>query len=203
LAAAADNGELDPQQRDALTLTVEEELARAQAEYAAQLHQIAAQGGEFLDPMQGHRTEDSKALSDELMQRFQQCRPLSGRIGTLDDRLFQKSDELKMRAINEAINAKWEAAHKDLPPAVRDAALHAHRAARAKETWEWIDRSREESEAMVKMEASLRRVLDSGPHLLPAQELINNDPWTTFIVWLESTLCQPFQVWGQRSLRVV
>jgi hypothetical protein len=191
--AAADPN-MPAAERDAMEQAAERDLARAEAEYVAQLHYITAQGGEVVDPLQGHRTEDSKALSEELMQQFQRCRAMSGRIGTLDDRLFEKSDELKMRAISEALNAQWEATHRHLSPEVRDAELFKHREARARTVWECIERSREESEAMIKMEASLRRLLDAGPHMIPTQDLVNNDPWTTFLVWLESTLQQPFQV---------
>lgn len=140
------------------------------------------------------QTPESQQLSQDLMQQVRLLRGEAGPVGSLDDRIFEKSDELKLRVINTTLRSRWEAAHKDDPAAVKRKALIKFNKERAKETWEMLEKSREESEPMLRMSAALDRILESGNGVLPTVDLVDDDPWATCLVWLEAMLQQPFQV---------
>jgi len=173
----------------------EQAMADAMAAHVAELQQTAARGGAPADASKGYHTKESEALSKELTEKMRPLRVDAGRIGTLDDRVFEKSDELKMRVINEALNAQWERRHAGMPVDDRQRALKKHRMECAARTSAWLEVSREESEPMNKMMAAWKRIQETATDsLLPAVELVDDDPWVTYLSWLENMLQQPFQV---------
>ena len=171
----------------------EQELAERLLAYATEIER--QQGGPVVsDTKASMQTEDSKKLTADLLTKLRQVKSDCGRLGTLDQRLFDKSDELTMKAINFAEAVQFERRVKDMTEEQRMRELRHVGPRRARETYENIERSRNDSDAMLRMEATLRGLLATGTDKLPAYGLMGDDPFVGMVEWMETMLQQPFQI---------
>ena len=143
-------------------------------------------------------TQDAKNLSDSLMSEFHREKAHAGKIGQLSEKLFERSDQLKLNAINTAHYKLFETSMvvAKYDEKTRQPLFLELQESRCAITWDCLKRSRCESDPLLRMRADLWQKLRAAGegHYMPMQEPVNGCPMQTMLVWLETMIGQPFKV---------
>lgn len=172
-----------------------EDMARLSSEYLA-AQQVAGSGSLMGDSRLTSEREGAKR-SAELMKEAEPHLRNAGRVGQLPRDFFEKSDQLKLAAINLGLLHELEVTTRNrVSEAAYREALRAHYEQRCEVSWRILQESTVEAAAYLRMRRALRAMLLAAPlsGRQPTVPVINDSLFDTMIVDVTARLCHPFKI---------